>query len=147
MLDFLKDEKQTAAKDADSEAKQNEKQAEYEHFLNNPQGLLTTEQLEETMQKIMDQYAGGIATDYRYNESRLALAKEKITSLQKLVDGLAAEDWTICSVFTKSKNVWLSVRSLSHICLPEKKHAGTVLRKMRIILKRMPIGKNMSIPA
>ena len=105
MLDFLKDEKQTAAKDADSEAKQNEKQAEYEHFLNNPQGLLTTEQLEETMQKIMDQYAGGIATDYRYNESRLALAKEKITSLQKLVDGLAAEDWTICSVFTKSKNV------------------------------------------
>ena len=50
------------------------------------------EQLEETMQKIMDQYAGGIATDYRYNESRLALAKEKITSLQKLVDGLAAED-------------------------------------------------------
>ena len=92
VLDFLKDEKQTAAKDADSEAKQNEKQAEYEHFLNNPQGLLTTEQLEETMQKIMDQYAGGIATDYRYNESRLALAKEKITSLQKLVDGLAAED-------------------------------------------------------
>lgn len=92
VLGFLKDEKQTAAKDADSEAKQNEKQAEYEHFLNNPQGLLTTEQLEETMQKIMDQYAGGIATDYRYNESRLALAKEKITSLQKLVDGLAAED-------------------------------------------------------
>mgnify|MGYP000039091076 CR=1 FL=1 len=92
VLGFLKDEKQTAAKDVDSEAKQNEKQAEYEHFLNNPQGLLTTEQLEETMQKIMDQYAGGIATDYRYNESRLALAKEKITSLQKLVDGLAAED-------------------------------------------------------
>lgn len=92
VLGFLKDEKQTAAKDADSEAKQNEKQAEYEHFLNNPQGLLTTEQLEETMQKIMDQYAGGIATDYRYNESRLALAKEKITSLQNLVDGLAAED-------------------------------------------------------
>lgn len=92
VLGFLKDEKQTAAKDVDSEAKQNEKQAEYEHFLKNPQGLLTTEQLEETMQKIMDQYAGGIATDYRYNESRLALAKEKIASLQKLVDGLAAED-------------------------------------------------------
>ena len=92
VLGFLKDEKQTVAKDADSEAKQNEKQAEYEHFLNNPQGLLTTEQLEETMQKIMDQYAGGIATDYRYNESRLALAKEKITSLQKLVDGLSAQD-------------------------------------------------------
>lgn len=92
VLGLLKDEKQTEDVDADSEAKQNEKQAEYEHFLNNPQGLLTTEQLEETMQKIMDQYAGGIATDYRYNESRLTLAKEKITSLQKLVDGLAAED-------------------------------------------------------
>ena len=92
VLGFLKDEKQTAAKDVDSEAKQNEKQAEYEHFLNNPQGLLSTEQLEETMQKIMDQYAGGIATDYRYNESRLKLAAEKITALQKLVDGLSAQD-------------------------------------------------------
>ena len=147
VLGFLKDEKQTAAKDVDSEAKQNEKQAEYEHFLKNPQGLLTTEQLEETMQKIMDQYAGGIATDYRYNESRLALAKEKITSCKSWWTDLRQKTWTICSVFTKSKNVWLSVRSLSHICLPEKKHAGTALQKMRIILKRMLIGKNMSIPA
>ena len=68
------------------------KKSEYERFLNNKQGMVDIEQTEEAMQKIMDQYAGGIATDYRYNESRLALAKEKITSLQKLVDGLAAED-------------------------------------------------------
>ena len=65
---------------------------ETEKYLTDRHSLYTTEQLEETMQTVMDKYAGGIATDYRYNESRLALAKEKITSLQKLVDGLAAED-------------------------------------------------------
>ena len=65
---------------------------EYEQHLQNTQGLLTTEQLEEAMQKVMDEYAGGIATGYRYNESRLNLAAEKITSLQKAVPKLHAED-------------------------------------------------------
>ncbi len=33
---------------------------------------------EEAMQKVMDQYAGGIATNYQYNEEELDLADEKI---------------------------------------------------------------------
>ena len=37
------------------------------------------------MQKVMDEYAGGIRTDYIYNESRLNLAEEKITSLMNLL--------------------------------------------------------------
>ena len=44
------------------------------------------------MQKVMDEYAGGIRTDYRYNESRLKLAKQKIADLQKTVLILAAGD-------------------------------------------------------
>ena len=44
------------------------------------------------MQKIMDQYAGGIGTDYQYNESRLKMADEKILSLQETLGQLGAED-------------------------------------------------------
>lgn len=69
-----------------------EKKHEYEKFLNNKQGLVDIEQTEEAMQKIMDQYAGGISTDYQYNEARLELADEKIKFLEKSIDNLAAQD-------------------------------------------------------
>lgn len=69
-----------------------EKKYEYECFLNNKQGLVDIEQTEEAMQKIMDQYAGGISTDYQYNEARLELADEKIKFLEKSIDNLAAQD-------------------------------------------------------
>ena len=69
-----------------------EKKYEYESFLNNKQGLVDIEQTEEAMQKIMDQYAGGISTDYQYNEARLELADEKIKFLEQSIDNLAAQD-------------------------------------------------------
>lgn len=79
---------------ADSELSENAfaKKSEYERFLNNKQGLVDIEQTEEAMQKIMDQYAGGISTDYQYNEARLELADEKIKFLEKSIDNLAAQD-------------------------------------------------------
>lgn len=79
---------------ADSELSENAfaKKHEYENFLNNKQGLVDIEQTEEAMQKIMDQYAGGISTDYQYNEARLELADEKIKFLEKSIDNLAAQD-------------------------------------------------------
>ena len=79
---------------ADSELSENAfaKKSEYERFLNNKQGLVDIEQTEEAMQKIMDQYAGGISTDYQYNEARLELADEKIKFLEQGIDNLAAQD-------------------------------------------------------
>ena len=68
------------------------KKAEYESHLNAPCSLMNAEQLEEAMQKIMDQYAGGIGTDYRYSETSLAKADEKIAALLPVVDTLAATD-------------------------------------------------------
>ncbi|MBS6712069.1 MAG: adenylyl-sulfate reductase subunit alpha [Ruminococcus sp.] len=68
------------------------KKAEYESHLNAPRSLMNAEQLEEAMQKIMDQYAGGIGTDYRYSEPSLAKADEKIAALLPVVDTLAATD-------------------------------------------------------
>lgn len=72
--------------------KTEEKRKEYESYLTREENLITIEQVEETMQKIMDQYAGGIATDYQYNESRLVLADEKIRSLIDTCKQLAAQD-------------------------------------------------------
>ena len=68
------------------------KKAEYESHLNSPCSLMNAEQLEEAMQKIMDQYAGGIGTHYQFNEKQLAMAEEKIKKLQILAKGLAAGD-------------------------------------------------------
>lgn len=64
---------------------------EYEAYLAREPGNLTAEQLEEAMQKVMDEYAGGIHTDYRYNRSRLTLADEKIEHLESLLPQLAAK--------------------------------------------------------
>ena len=68
------------------------KKSEYEAHLNAPRSLMNAEQLEEAMQKIMDQYAGGIGTDYRYSETSLAKADEKIAALLPVVETLAASD-------------------------------------------------------
>ena len=54
--------------------------------------FITAEQLEEAMQKVMDQYAGGIATDYQYNEERLVIGKKRIGELLGMIDELKAKD-------------------------------------------------------
>lgn len=82
----------TAVKLSISEEKAEEKRKEYESYLTREENLITIEQVEETMQKIMDQYAGGIGSDYQYNESRLVLADEKIRSLMDTCNQLAAQD-------------------------------------------------------
>lgn len=69
-----------------------EKWKEYTDYLERKPFVLTVEQMEETMQKIMDQYAGGIGTDYRYSEASLKLADEKIQDLQKDLRLLSASD-------------------------------------------------------
>lgn len=66
------------------------KKAEYEAFLEKSPSLLTAEQLEENMQKIMDQYAGGISMDYRFSETQLKIAAEKIAGVQQLIQELSA---------------------------------------------------------
>ncbi|MBQ3464161.1 MAG: adenylyl-sulfate reductase subunit alpha [Clostridia bacterium] len=52
-----------------------EHKKEVERFLNEKQSPFTTEQLEEAMQTIMDEYAGGIKTNYRYNDKPLGIAE------------------------------------------------------------------------
>ena len=44
------------------------------------------------MQKVMDAYAGGIGTNYRYNEKQLKIAEQKIRQLSELTGTLKAKD-------------------------------------------------------
>lgn len=75
-----------------SEDEVQSKLAEYTHYLENNDAQFTTEQLEEAMQKVMDNYAGGISTHYQFNEKQLNLATEKIKQIIRLSDNLHADD-------------------------------------------------------
>ncbi len=69
-----------------------EKKAEVENILNYKNPLFTVEQLEEAMQKVMDTYAGGIGSNYQFNEKQLDLADEKIDQIIELSNHLHATD-------------------------------------------------------
>lgn len=66
---------------------------EVENFLKDKHCKFTTEQLEEAMQTVMDSYAGGIKTNYRFNEKQLEIADYKIEQLMELSKDLYAEDF------------------------------------------------------
>ena len=97
-LDMVKQFSAGSLKEADitteAEIKVQEEKilSQYEKFRNEDAPAFSVEELEEAMQKIMDQYAGGIGTDYRYSGMSLAKADEKIAALLPVVDTLAATD-------------------------------------------------------
>ncbi|MGN0329737.1 MAG: adenylyl-sulfate reductase subunit alpha [Kineothrix sp.] len=64
----------------------------YERARNEEHPLFSVEELEEAMQKVMDEYAGGIGTDYQFNEKQLQLADEKIDRLTALAEHTGAGD-------------------------------------------------------
>lgn len=88
-VDFLKENGHNIISETDI----NSHIEEVENFLTDKNTMFTTEQLEEAMQTVMDSYAGGIKTNYRFNEKQLEIADEKIQNLQKLSDNLSADDF------------------------------------------------------
>ncbi len=56
------------------------------------QGDYSISEVEEAMQKVMDEYAGGISAGYAYNEAKLALARKRIRELVQLAGSLRAKD-------------------------------------------------------
>lgn len=65
--------------------------ADYKTFFSNPAPLFTADELEEAMQKFMDEYAGGKSTAYEYSAARLAIAKQHIGQLKTLASRLHAD--------------------------------------------------------
>jgi adenylylsulfate reductase subunit A len=63
-----------------------------EGFLSHTNATFTTDDLEEAMQTVMDEYAGGIGTSYRFCEDSLHIADTKIRELQSRSELLSAGD-------------------------------------------------------
>ena len=92
MVKELDAEQELPVNEAEEEKALVEKIKEYNHYLTGTNDMFTVEALEEAMQKVMDNYAGGISTHYQFNEKQLALAKDKIKQLIELSEDVAAED-------------------------------------------------------
>lgn len=84
--------KENKIEDYEKEILIKEKKYEIESILNEENEIFTVEELEEAMQKIMDSYAGGIGSNYQYNERQLNMADEKIRHLISLTTHLSAKD-------------------------------------------------------
>ena len=82
------DEKEAASFDSQAE----EVLKSYEQIRNTENTLFAVDDLEEAMQKVMDEYAGGISSNYQFNEKQLDLAEEKILKLKDLAEKTGAED-------------------------------------------------------
>lgn len=63
----------------------------YEKFLSAQESVFSAEQLETAMQKVMDEYAGGIKSGYCYNEAGLGIAEQRIEELRELQKTLRAQ--------------------------------------------------------
>jgi adenylylsulfate reductase subunit A len=61
-----------------------------QNFLEPSDQLFSAENIEEGMQSVMDEYAGGITTAYRYNMASLVVADKKIQQLTALAQNLKA---------------------------------------------------------
>ncbi|PRR82220.1 adenylyl-sulfate reductase subunit alpha [Clostridium vincentii] len=63
-----------------------------ENFLKNEDSMFSINQVEEAMQKVMDEYAGGISKNYVFNSTKLHIARAKIEELLVLSNRLKAKD-------------------------------------------------------
>lgn len=88
ILDYLK--VHTGSEVSEESIKSHEN--EIQHFLGNSYSLYSTDQIEEAMQTVMDSYAGGIGTNYRFSENSLEIAERRIEQLEKLSYDLYAEN-------------------------------------------------------
>lgn len=90
--------------------------SEYNKFLNNVNTNISIEQLEEAMQKIMDEYAGGITKGYQYNETGLNLAEEKIKGLYSVLSALEADNTDdLLQIYEIKERLDLSLSLIAHL--------------------------------
>lgn len=88
IIDYLKDYKEYSIDEEDII----KKAKEVESLLGENKSVYSIEDLEEAMQTVMDKYAGGISTNYSYNENSLKIAKEKILSIIDLSNKVKAKN-------------------------------------------------------
>lgn len=87
-----------------------------EKFLREGNARFDCEQLEEAMQTVMDRYAGGIRTNYRYNEKQLAAANERISQIEALTETLCAHDMhELMSIYELRERLTVCKSLIAHL--------------------------------
>lgn len=88
----------------------------YEKYFENNSSPFTVSELEEAMQKVMDEYAGGISVNYRFNEKQLDLAKEKIEHIISLSNDLRANDMhELMFIFELKERLCVCLALIAHL--------------------------------
>ena len=88
----------------------------YNKHLNNEEANISIEQLEEAMQKIMDEYAGGITKNYQFNETGLVIAKKLILGLFEVFEKLRAKDTDeLLQIFELRDRLIVSLSLIEHL--------------------------------
>ena len=87
-----------------------------EKFLREGNARFDCEQLEEAMQTVMDRYAGGIRTNYRYNEKQLAAANDRISQIDALTETLCAHDMhELMSIYELRERLTVCKSLIAHL--------------------------------
>ena len=98
-----------------------EKKAEYEKYLQaaaqkENETVYTPYELETAMQAVMDEYAGGIRTDYRYHEAGLRIARHRIEELIGLLPRVKAKDlYDLLAVYEVRERLFVSLVLIHHL--------------------------------
>jgi len=94
----------------------NEKINHLSNFFTNNEALYNIEEVEEAMQKVMDQYAGGISTAYIYNNRKLGIAAKRIDELLDIVDTLKAKTQKdLLAIFEIIDRLYVSKVLIKHL--------------------------------
>ncbi len=89
---------------------------DYEKYFDSNSSPFTVFDLEEAMQKVMDEYAGGISVNYRFSERQLDLAKEKIEHITSLSNGLKANDMhELMFIFELKERLCVCLALIAHL--------------------------------
>ena len=85
-------------------------------FLAGKPGTYTAEDIEDAMQKVMDDYAGGISSNYTVNIKKLAIAGKRIDELLELSKNLKAEDMhQLMFIFEVSDRLYVCKALIRHL--------------------------------
>ncbi len=89
--------------------------AEFEKFFANEE-FFSVDDLENAMQSTMDEYAGGLTQNYRFNEQQLNLAAKNIQRLENLSEKLRAADmYDLLKIFELRERLTVAKVLIEHL--------------------------------
>lgn len=88
VIQYIKDTPLEVLNDTEND----QKLKEINSFFENDDQLYTFEQIEQAMQKVMDEYGGGISQNYTYTRNKLSIAQKRIDELIEISKKLKAKD-------------------------------------------------------